>query len=52
MEEGRKGKQILCLPYVKGLSERIERECRTIGPEKLTMAFKGNRMIRVKNRIP
>ena len=52
VEEGRKGKQILCLPYVKGLSERIERECRTIGPQKLKLAFQANRMIRVKNRIP
>ena len=36
---GKKRKQILCLPYVKGLSERIERECRAIGSEKLKLVF-------------
>ena len=33
-------KQILCLPYVRGLSERIERECRAIEPEKLKLALR------------
>ena len=41
----------------KGLSERIERECRAIGSEKLKLAFRPSRTIRqslvqVKNRIP
>ena len=31
-EEAKKRKQILCLPYVKGLSEKIEKECKVIEP--------------------
>ena len=59
-EEGegeRRRTQVLCLPYVKGLSERIERECKVIESEKLKLAFRPNRtvrqaLVRVKNRIP
>ena len=54
-EEGRY--RTLSTLYVKGLLERIERECRAIGSEKLKLAFWPSRTIRqsliqVKNRIP
>ena len=46
--------QILCLPYVKGVSENIEQ---TIGPTKLKVVFKPLRTMRqtlmkVKNPVP
>jgi hypothetical protein len=48
---------VLCLPYVKGLSEKIEKECKVIEPEKLKLAFRPNRtmsrtLVQVKNKIP
>ena len=56
-EEERRWTPILCLPYVKGLSESIERERKVIGSEKLKLGFHPNRTMRqklvwVKNRIP
>ena len=57
MEGEKKHKQILCLPYVRGLSEKIERECRAIEPEKLKLDFCPLRtmrqtLVQVKNKIP
>ena len=50
--------QVLCLPYVKGVSEKIEKTCKGIGPTKLKVVFKPFRtmrqmlMMKVKNPVP
>ena len=49
--------QVLCLPYVKGVSEKIEKTCKGIGPTKLKVVFKPFRTMRqmlmkVKNPVP
>ena len=44
--------QVLCLPYVKGVSEK---NCKDIGPTKLKVVFKPFRTMRqmkVKNSVP
>ena len=59
-EEGvgeRRQTRVLCLPYVRGLSEKIERECKVIGSEKLKLAFRPNKtmrqaFLRVENKYP
>ena len=48
--------KLLCLPYVKGLSEKIERSCRKVTSD-LKMVFKSQRTLRsllssMKNRTP
>ena len=45
------------LSYIKGLSEKIEKECKVFDPEKLKLAFRPSRtmrqtLVRVKNKIP
>ena len=49
--------QVLCLLYVKGVSEKIEKACKGIGPTKLKVVFKPFRTMRqmlmkVKNPVP
>ena len=56
-ESDSKREHILCLPYVRGLSEKIEKTCRSIKTTKLKLAFKPIRtirqsLVRVKNRVP
>ena len=46
----------LCLPYVRGVSERIDRVCRTIDTVKIRTAFKPamtlkRLLTRVKNKV-
>ena len=49
--------KILCLPYVRGVTEKIERVCRSIKTVNLKLVTKPHRTIRqtlinVKNRVP
>ena len=50
-------KKILCLPYVRGVTEKIDRVCRNIKTVNLKLITKPHRTIRqtlvnVKNRVP
>ena len=50
-------KRTLCLPYVKGLSEKIDKVCRTIKSVKIRTVFKTVKtlrrtLMRVKNMVP
>ena len=50
-------KKILCLPYVRGVTEKINRVCRNIKTVNLKLITKPHRTIRqtlvnVKNRVP
>ena len=50
-------KKILCLPYVRGVTEKIDRVCRNIETVNLKLITKPHRTIRqtlinVKNRVP
>ena len=38
-EEAKRRKQVICLPYMKGQSEKIEKNAKIIKPEKLKLAF-------------
>ena len=49
--------KILCLPYVRGVTEKIDRVCRSIKTVNLKLVTKPHRTIRqtlvnVKNRVP
>ena len=55
-KEGSPEKKILCLPYVRGVTEKIDRVCRNIKTVNLKLITKPHRTIRqtlvnVKNRV-
>ena len=50
-------KRYLCLPYVRGVSERIDRVCKSIDSVKIKTSFKPVKTLRqvlnrVKNKVP
>ena len=54
-KEQREGNKFFVYPIFKGLSEKIEKECKVIKPEKLKLAFWPNKtrqtLVQVKNKI-